>query len=445
MAINPLQLPQYAQPQQADFSSLAQLPAIYQQGQRRQSLADLGRGLADGSLDYRQAAAKSAEMGDTDSTLKFLALDEQRKKQAQELEASNQFTMSLANLYGGAPSATGSRAASPAVGVPNVAPPNPAPRAPVASSPTVWGDDEGVKAGIYDPPAPRQVAQAQPSQAQAAPSLTPQPAQIPALLQAMSNPRLPAAQKEIAKTLFTRALDEAKPPERIKMLQMLQANPELKALELEMRAASGTKVNIDKGETKFEEELGKGQAKRWNEYIEGGQTAQRKLVDIQNMREISRRVGSQGQAANVKEAIGPYAEALGLNIEGLSDIQAYSSIIQRLAPQQRVAGSGSTSDVEFKGFLKSLPGLSQNPGAREVTMDTMEALTRHEIAVGEIGSKLATKEITRAQAEQEIRKLPDPMKGFSDWRKANPGLFGQAARGGADGNKTSTGVRWSVE
>jgi hypothetical protein len=402
--------------------------------------------LSDGSLDYRQAAAKAAEMGDTDSTLKFLALDEQKKKQTQELQASNQFSASLANLYGGGAPAPSS------VGVPNVAPPDPRMRAPVASTPKVWGDDEAVAAGLYDPPAkPVQVAQAQPFAPQMpsrAPSITPQASQIPVLLQAMSNPNLPAGQKDIAKALFTRALDEAKPPERIKMLQMLQANPELKALELEMRAASGTKVNIDqKGETKFDEELGKGQAKRWNEYIEGGHTAQKKLVDIQNMREISRRVGSQGQAANVKEAIGPYAEALGINIDGLSDIQAYSSIIQRLAPQQRVPGSGQTSDIEHKGFLKSLPGLSQNPAAREITMDTLEALTRHEIAVGEIGARLAAKEINRTQAEMAIRKLPDPLKGFSDWRKANPALFSQAARGAATGggNRTKSGVQWSIE
>lgn len=444
MAVPTLQIPGYAQPRDLDFSSLAQLPVLHRQGQARQGLADLGRGLADGTLDYRQAAAKAAEIGDTDSTLKFLALDEQRRKQTLEQHASSQFTQSLSSLYGGSP-APGPRTAPPApaggsVGVPNVSVPDPTPRAPVASSPTVWGDEEGVRAGIYDPPAARtQVAQAAPSPA---PSITPQASQIPMLLQAMSNPNLPAGQKDIAKALFTRALDEAKPPERIKMLQMLQANPELKALELEMRAAGGTKVNIDqKGETKFEEKLSEGQAKRWNGYIAAGEAAQRKLVDIDSMREISARIGSQGAQANIKEAIGPYAEALGINVDGLSDIQAYSSIIQRLAPQQRAEGSGSTSDIEFKGFLKSLPTLSQNPAARDMTLNTMEALTRDEMARGEIATKLATKEITRVEAEKQLRALPDPMKGFSDWRKANPGMYGQALKSGNAANTAPVRVR----
>ena len=442
MAINPLSYPGVVNPTPIDWSPLSKLGDMLQEGKKRASLAELGKGLADGSLDYRQAAAKTAAMGDTDSTMKFLALDEQKKKQTQELEASGQFTQSLSALYGGAPQPRAAPANAPSVGVPNVAPPDPTPRPPVASTPKVWGDDEAVKAGLYDPPA--LVAQA-PSPA---PSITPQPAQIPVLLQAVANPRLPAAQKEIAKTLFTRALDEAKPPERIKMLQMLQANPDLKALELEMRAAGKTTVNVDqKGESKFEEELGKGQAKRWSGYIAAVESAQRKDVDIQNMRAISRRIGSQGKLADAKEALGPYAEALGINVEGLSDIQAYSSIVQRLAPQQRAEGSGSTSDIEFKGFLKSLPGLVQSPAAREMTLDTMDALNRDEIARGEIATKLATKEISRVEAEKQIRSLPDPMTGFAKWRKENGGIYSQAIRGSVTGgtNRTKSGVPWSLE
>jgi hypothetical protein len=105
--------------------------------------------------------------------------------------------------------------------------------------------------------------------------------------------------------------------------------------------------------------------------------------------------------------------------------------VQRLAPQQRAEGSGSTSDIEFKGFIKSLPILSQNPAARDATLNTMDALNRDDMARGDIATRLATKEITRKQAEQELRALPDPMKSFTDWRKANPALYGQALKGQA--------------
>lgn len=193
-----------------------------------------------------------------------------------------------------------------------------------------------------------------------------------------------------------------------------------------------TTVNVDnKGESSFETEFGKKQADRWNKYIEGGQTAEKKLVDIANLREIGRRVGSQGMTAEVKAALGPYAEAVGINIADLSDIQAYNSIIERLTPQQRVEGSGSTSDVEFKGMRRAMPTLLQNPEAREITLNTMEAIERHDMERASIASRLATKEITRAQAEKELRALPDPMKGFAEWRKKNPELYGSALKGTA--------------
>jgi hypothetical protein len=196
-----------------------------------------------------------------------------------------------------------------------------------------------------------------------------------------------------------------------------------------LRRASATNVNVDtKGEGAFESEFGKAQAKRWSGYISAGDAAEGKLSDIAAMREISRRLGSQGAVAGLKEALGPYAQSLGINVDGLSDVQAYSSIIQRLAPQQRAPGSGSTSDVEFKGMLKSMPGLMANPEAREAILDFMESSARQDVARAAIATRLATKEITRADAERALRGLGDPMQRFKAWRRANPQLYGQALR-----------------
>ncbi len=145
-----------------------------------------------------------------------------------------------------------------------------------------------------------------------------------------------------------------------------------------LSSGRGTVVNVDRaGETAFAKSMGEEAGKRWNGYIAEGDKAARALVDVGNMRGISQRLGSQGAGAWVKEAVGPYAEAMGVDIAGLDDIQAFSSIVERLAPQQRVAGSGATSDIEYKGFLRSLPALSQNPQAREAILDTVEASQRY--------------------------------------------------------------------
>lgn len=441
MAVGPLQLPGMIQSSAIDFSPLAQLGQVYQKAQTRQTLAELGKGLSDGTIDYKQAAGIVSSTGDLDATTKFLALAQAAEKQKLQQQAGAQFSNDIGGIFGGQPTAQPQPQPGMRLSSLGAAPPVNTPRTtPVQSSPRVWGDQEAEAAGLYETPA-KAVVQVAP-RVDPAPQVAPQPfsgqigvQHIPKLMEAVGNPNLLDGQKDLAKTLLTRALDASKPNERIQMLTQMKRESgfqgSLLELEERLRAAGKTTVNIDqKGETKFEEELGKGQAKRWNEMIEGGSLAERKLVDINSMRQISQRMGSQGAQANIKEAIGPYAEALGVNLDGLSDIQAYSSIVQRLAPQQRAAGSGSTSDIEFKGFLKSLPTLTQNPAARDMTLNTMEALTRDEIARGQIASRLATKEISRVQAEKELRALPDPMTGFVEWRKSNAGAYGQALKAG---------------
>lgn len=106
MAIAPLQIPGYAAPQTIDWSPLSQLGTILEDNRKRQTLADLGQGLADGSLDYRTAAGKIAGTGNLTGTLSLLQLAEAKDKLARETAASNAFTQSLGGLFGGQP-ATG--------------------------------------------------------------------------------------------------------------------------------------------------------------------------------------------------------------------------------------------------------------------------------------------------------------------------------------------------
>lgn len=196
-------------------------------------------------------------------------------------------------------------------------------------------------------------------------------------------------------------------------------------------AIGGNKTTVSinqKGETKFEEELGKKQADRWNGYIVEGDKAQGRLADIETLRETSRRLGSQGSQANLKSLIGPFAESLGVKIEGLPDIQLYESIVNRLAPQMRAPGSGATSDIEFKGFLRAIGPLSNNPAAREMILDTFEAASRNDLARADIASRLASGDINRGQAEKELRALPTPLEAFREFRKQNPDLVGQAIK-----------------
>lgn len=99
MAVNPLSIPGYAAP--LDITGqLSDLTKTINNGQKMQSLAELGRGLADGTLDYKQAAAKTAALGDLGTTMSLLKL-------GQEQEASKTFGNSLSSLYGGQQASSG--------------------------------------------------------------------------------------------------------------------------------------------------------------------------------------------------------------------------------------------------------------------------------------------------------------------------------------------------
>src|SRR6185312_4704580 len=81
-----------------------------------------------------------------------------------------------------------------------------------------------------------------------------------------------------------------------------------------------------------------------------------------------------------------------------------------------------------KNFLKSLPSLGNTPGGNELIAKTMEGLAANKAKAAEIGSMALNKEITRKEAEKQLRELPDPMQGWRDAQKsAKPTAAPEAA------------------
>jgi hypothetical protein len=178
--------------------------------------------------------------------------------------------------------------------------------------------------------------------------------------------------------------------------------------------------NAAKPELAFDTKAGELQAKRFDELAADGQTAKQMVSDITTLTDLGKNIGT-GKSAEFKAAIGPYAETLGIKIDGLSDIQAYEAVVNRLAPNLRVKGSGAQSDLELKNFLKSLPSLGNTPEGNEIASTVLIGLQENKIRAAEIGSKALTKEINRSDAEKQLRDLPDPMTKYRDYMKANRG------------------------
>jgi len=392
---------------------------------KENQLSSIGDQLAGGNVDYAKLAAAAARGGNLNAGLALLKLGD-------EQNADAEFRARFGG--GGQNQPTGLSALLAPQPQLQPQPQRTAMATPQPQQQPVRQATEGMLSAVTEDgrdiapavnAAGTRVAQAQPI---APNSRSPE---IGALISAIASPRLSAGARAAAKSMLEHAQKTGDLTNDQKDYAFALQQGERDDFSTWMRKNKSTNLTIDKGESAFESEMGKEQAKRWNGYIQKSEDAQRSIVDINNMREISRRLGVQGATAGIKEALGPYADAVGIKIEGLDDIQAFSSIIMRLAPQMRAPGSGSTSDIEYKGFLKSLPTLSQRPEAREAIINTMEALARRTVAEGEIASRLANKEIKRGQAEKELRELPDPMAGFRAWRNGNSGAGGGSSQGGA--------------
>jgi hypothetical protein len=103
---------------------------------------------------------------------------------------------------------------------------------------------------------------------------------------------------------------------------------------------------------------------------------------------------------------GPLVGRLAAALPGFSDAAtAFDSIVQRAAPGLRVEGSGSTSDIEFKGMLNSLPQLRNRPEANRLIAGMMKAKADINIRRGEIVTAYQNGELDASQMRQRLAGL----------------------------------------
>ncbi len=178
--------------------------------------------------------------------------------------------------------------------------------------------------------------------------------------------------------------------------------------------SGGTQVNIDQktqgaGDKKAEEAIVERFAKVW----EDGDSARTDLAHIEQLRSMGDKVKTGGVAA-IQNYLANWGVKLGDNV---GTVEAYSAMIDRLTPQQRVPGSGATSDFDARMFKGSLARLVNTPEGNKLIIDTMEAQARDKMARGDIAARSFAGEISRKEAIEEMRKLPDPLTAFKEWRK----------------------------
>lgn len=199
------------------------------------------------------------------------------------------------------------------------------------------------------------------------------------------------------------------------------------------RKSGAPNVNVGGNSSKFIEESDKAAAGRMNDYVVQGSQAGQMMSDMQQLLDLGSQIGT-GKEAELKAAFGPYAQMLGIEIDRLGEAQAFKSITDRLAPQMRPVGAGSSSDRDVAMYLNSLPNLRNSPEGNAIIANTMRGLAQNKMEAAEIAARAQAGEITWQAAEKQIRALPNPYENFKEFMTQS-----------GKGNRTSSGIQWSIE
>ncbi|NVN06069.1 hypothetical protein HW509_10780 [Asaia spathodeae] len=184
---------------------------------------------------------------------------------------------------------------------------------------------------------------------------------------------------------------------------------------------SGVNVTLNNGPTtsEFQKKSDDAAADRLGGYIQEGNTAPAVIGQLQQLSDLSRNIGT-GKGAQLQGQLASYAQTIGLNLDPkLGDKQAFSAIVDRMAPQMRPVGSGSSSDTDVRMFMNSLPQLGNTDRGNQIITGTMQALQQNKLQAAEIASQAQRGQMSWQDAEAQIRKLPNP---YDQFRKAHADL-----------------------
>jgi hypothetical protein len=192
--------------------------------------------------------------------------------------------------------------------------------------------------------------------------------------------------------------------------------------------------NIGENTSAFTKKADELAAGRMSEIVTAGQGAQSFMGDINALAEIGKTLQT-GKRAEAMAMVGPFAEAIGIDIEGLGEAEAYEAIIARMAPAMRPPGSGASSDFDAKQFLRSLPALGNSPEGNAIIEQTFTALQQNRMAAMDIANRALSGEISWNEADKRIANLGDPFTAFNDYRAKTKGGNKDAAMSSGNGWK----------
>jgi hypothetical protein len=415
--------------------------------QREQALRDAFKdGLpkaADGSIDFGATGDILSQHGaDLGTVLTVAKLHQEQLNRQLQLQASGNLRTTLGNIFPGGTPPVASPAGSPQSPlVPGQSPPI----APVQPSAKVWGDKEAEDAGLYDsppqrasygdslagkrPPSPLSQPQAQPPAAPSQPVQTAQPLQpaqqpqptasgfqgigvqhIPALAGAMVNPYLPSGDRDLAGKLLTRALDDAKEPDKIRTLTALKEQSNypgtILQLEMDMRKAGKPGVTVDQRvESAQSQSIGKALGDVQGEDIKAGSHAISKMRQLATLDNANQSGGDDISSGPLGKAIltgkQGLSEVLGIDTKGLPESEVIQKVGFGLATNMIKAISNRPSQMEFMKALENVPGLFMSKQGRVAMTSITLQEARAEQGIGRLAAR--HKDVEGGPVWQEVK------------------------------------------
>ncbi len=187
----------------------------------------------------------------------------------------------------------------------------------------------------------------------------------------------------------------------------------------------GTSVNVNTGEgDKFYEKLDQKNAENFATIGEQGIAARANTGQVDRLESLLANT-PQGAEAAVKQWLGD----IGVNTDGLDNIQATRALIEKMVPEQRAPGSGTMSDGDILMFRNSLPRVINQPGGNGLIIQTIRGINEYQMKQGEIADAVSDRSITPAEGRKRLRELPNPLSTYRD-----------AVKGFKEAPKNSSGI-----
>ena len=287
------------------------------------------------------------------------------------------------------------------------------------------------------------------------------------IMQVLSNPFLSDSQKRIAELLLNQTMQANDPMRqmqlekgRLELEQMRNPQPkptdDMREYEFakgqgyegtfqqfmtDMKKAGATTVNVGEGSGEYRKAIDKKLAEQSISIQEGAQQARSKLATLDALGSALQQSGQTGWGGETLLTVQQAGRALGLDIgDNLDAKEAARALGNQLALQLRSPSNGAgmpgaMSDKDREFLVASVPGLTKTPEGNARLIEFMKRIEQRNIEVAQLAQQYEAK---NGQIDNGF------FKELADWADTNP-LFQEQAAAPSKGNRTRSGVQWSIE